>query len=125
MENFEPRSGQVMCSIFESEDRTLEKLGRYEQQLFGTMLRCSKELRVLQREEVEDDAANVQNEPTAPAAVKLQNEPTVPPLGFNLSEAQQLATTVAGSLKTPAARMNAAIEKALYPGAIATPKSPF
>jgi hypothetical protein len=136
MENFEPRSGQVMCSIFESEDRTLEKLGRYEQQLFSTMLRCSKELRVLQREEVEDEAnvqneptaprpANVQNEPTAPAAVKLQNEPTVPPLGFNLSEAQQLATTVAGSLKTPAARMNAAIEKALYPGAIPTPKSPF
>jgi hypothetical protein len=124
MENFEPRSGQVMCSIFESEDRTLEKLGRYEQQLFGTMLRCSKELRVLQREEVEDEA-NMQNGPTAPAAVKLQNEPTVPPLGFNLSEAQQLATTVAGSLKTPAARMNAAIEKALYPGAIATPKSPF
>jgi hypothetical protein len=36
-----------------------------------------------------------------------------------------LATTVAGSLKTPAARMNAAIEKALYPGAIPTPKSPF
>jgi hypothetical protein len=36
-----------------------------------------------------------------------------------------LATTVSASLKTPAARMSAAIEKALYPGAIATPKSPF
>jgi hypothetical protein len=115
--------------MFESEDRTLEKLARYEQQLFSTMLRCSKELRALRREEVEDDeapsSAIVQNEPTVHHGMKLQNEPTAPPVGFNSSEAQRLATTVSASLKTPAARMSAAIEKALYPGAIATPKSPF
>jgi hypothetical protein len=96
------------------------------------MLRCTKELRALRAEEVEvemDDAApsaaNVQNEPTAMPPAELQNEPTAPPVGFNSSEAQRLATTVSASLKTPAARMSAAIEKALYPGAIATPKSPF
>jgi hypothetical protein len=127
--HFEPSSGWVMCAMFESKDRTLEKLARYEQQLFSTMLRCSKELRALRREEVDEDempsTAIVQNEPTAHHPLKLQNEPTAPPVGFNSSDAQRLATTVSASLKTPAARMSAAIEKALYPGAIATPKSPF
>jgi hypothetical protein len=128
----QPGSGWVMLELLESEDHTLEKLARYEQGLFNTMLRCTKELRALRAEEVEvevDDAApsaaNVQNEPTAMPPAELQNEPTAPPVGFNSSEAQRLATTVSASLKTPAARMSAAIEKALYPGAIPTPKSPF
>jgi hypothetical protein len=137
-------SGQLMRCMLEAESRTLEKLGRYEQRLFSGMLRCSKELRILQNQEVEEleemeDRAIVEEQVTAGAdgqeevekeverevQQKLQNEATAAELRCKLNAAQQLAKTLNRGPRTPAQRIALAVEKALYPGAIPTPKSFF
>jgi hypothetical protein len=88
----EPDATYVMRRLVE--DGTLDKYQRYQQRLFSTMLRCSKELRVLQQEDVEPwdddqaaDEAGVQNEATAATEPRAQNEATAVPESVAQNEA--------------------------------------
>ena len=79
MENLIASAEQILQELLYDESAVLEKLSRYEQRMFNSMLRCSKELRVLQKEEIDqptDEEVNAQNEATDPSDANAQNEAT-------------------------------------------------
>lgn len=128
----------------------LEKLGRYEQRMFNTMLRCTKELRVLQKEQLdeqfEDDldvqneatevsesnaqneatapsGSNAQNEATACSASDAQNEPTASPVNSNLSILNNLPAVPMQPLSSRSSPLSAAVEATLQNRANLRPRS--
>jgi hypothetical protein len=104
-------AAEAMFLTLQRNGEALEKLMRYEQRFFSTMLRCSRELRALQKEEIEDDV-NVQNEATAEKAV-VQNEATDTPRDHKPMSGQPLPAVLDLPLTPQAKRMSDAIDKAL------------
>jgi hypothetical protein len=69
----------VLQELLNEEAGILERLSRYEQRMFNSMLRCARELRTLQKEDIElpiEEEPDAQNEATAPAGADVQNEAT-------------------------------------------------
>jgi hypothetical protein len=108
------------------ENEVLDKYQRYQQRLFSSMLRCTRELRMLQSEEIDDEqdqdlqneatvqsSANVQNEATVPGNANAQNEATDRPAQANPMSAQQLPAVLQQPLAPRSAQLVAATEKVL------------
>lgn len=114
-ELIEPDPAMLMCRLIEKE--TLEKYQRYQQRLFSNMLRCSRELRMLQKEDVDpiedaptfDDLA-APNEPTADDLPIAQNEATEASAAPKSSINQCLPPALTQPLTPRAAKLMAAVD---------------
>lgn len=104
----------------------LEKLSRYEQRMFSTMLRCTRELRTLQKEEIEevqDDVAHddadgfTGSDPNggAPddAQSNVQNEPTAAPVALNPNTDQHFQSPLSKAVNATADRIIADLQRKL------------
>jgi hypothetical protein len=123
-----PHACMVMLRLMNREDQMLERLGRYEHRLQGTMHRCMRELRQLQkdkrrqeleaikeeeREQAEIDAL-FNDEPDADASSdtsKMQNEATDGADVDNLRPGQRLPEGLERPLTPRLAKLMAAVQK--------------
>lgn len=128
-----PHACMVMLRLMNREDQMLERLGRYEHRLQGTMHRCMRELRQLQkdkrrqeleaikeeeREQAEIDALFNVDEPNGDASrdassdrSEMQNEATDGANVANLRPGQRLPEGLERPLTPRLAKLMAAVQK--------------
>lgn len=107
-----PPADQVVFRALQKNPDSLEKLARYEHRMFSTMLRCMKELRLLQQEEIED-TEEVENEAIASSDLSVQSEATEACAESKPKPEPALPKVLEMPITSKAARMIAAVDSAL------------
>jgi hypothetical protein len=112
-DSYEFKADEVMKWLLGDEKQLLERLGKYELRMFNTMMRCMKEIRMLQKEQIEEEA-DVQNEATESSEERVQNEATAQVHPNVQNEATERA---AASKPSSAAGLPAIIDLPISPSA--------